>query len=171
MFDIPITRPELPSIEILRCPAGGKFDCLILGEPMCTYTHFYRGRTYPCPSGDCPLCKADCRARFYSYTPVGFRGSLRLLELTQSATWQLAEQVKGDYFGKVTEIWRQGKRQNSPLKAKVTHDRAEETKDPELPDVRRILLKIWTMPFDNGEATDDEIAEHVRTRLKALMNE
>lgn len=171
MFTRSAPKPDCPSIDILRCPTAGKFECLALDEPFCIWTHFYRGRTYPCPSHDCPLCVADFHGRMYSYTPVNFRDTIRLLELPQAATYHLNAKAVDGITGRTILVARNGRRQNSPVTANPSTEKVAPIRLPSLPDVRLVLLKIWSMPFAAEKYSDDDVANHVRRRLRQIMDQ
>lgn len=166
------TRPPDPQdrgIPIFRLPPQGTIQALAISEPFCVYTHFYRGRTYPCPQGTCPLCQADYAARFYSYTAVLIEGQLRLLELTAAATWHLAELAPNGLRGKTLIAERTGRRQNAPIHASLAAHQINGRPIPPPPDVRATLIRIWRIGKPHETANDEQYAAILNHTLAKLL--
>jgi len=134
--------------RLIRTPPFKPLRGIILADDLLgTPTHYTKGRTLPCPQGECEHCANGLPYRWHAYVPIlCMPGKERvILEMTALA----ADQLKGYHsrFGTLRglEVYadRPSRKPNGRIVILAKASGIPDTELPVAPDIRRILLHIW----------------------------
>lgn len=138
------------SLPLMRCPTHKPISGIITSTNLVgTQTHYYRGRTIPCDSGNCPACSDGVPWRWHGYVSLFSATSSRqvLFEFTARAAEPLT--AYRETYGTLRGCKLTAKRINSSANARVMMqcipaDLAKLT-IPKEPDLLAALSIIWNI--------------------------
>lgn len=173
--DLPDLRTP-PRYKIVRTPPRVRTPYLIISERVrAKPTHWLRSRTSPCAEHDgCEGCVADIEVRWkvycFVYTPA--IDLVNILELTDHAGARLLEFQKsnGSIRGYKITVWRDGKKDNSPVECSVARVLDPTIIVPPCPDLEVALNRIWHVRT-NRESRPLFHVPTIDVRLKSLHSE
>lgn len=152
-------------MRLLKVQSGSAVECTIVGSELASLRlHWIGGRSYVCPSGDCPAC-VEVASRWSGFCPVlvamgpGSPKGVCLLEVTEAAWARFdglcrMEQLR-ELFGLQVVVMR--RRPKEPLCIDPLH-RAElgERKPVSVSMCYDALATLYGLPaFREGEAVGD----------------
>lgn len=145
----------------------------LCGEPLRVFLHYAAGRSWPCVSHDCCLCKREIPRRYYAYYPVrDHKGVLGIMELTSQAEDQLVKQMSPITQVTRGDVWlsREPGRRNMPCKIVWKDSGNNGDSTLETIDVRGLqgeLLHIWKLPNMNQNLDEREWLATINSIIKA----
>jgi len=139
---MPIRHP------LLRVPPKGLSGLTILShDTVGTYTHYWHGRTQPCPGEQCEACDDNQlpRWRGYLYVMSGRSESIGVLELTPAAMAAIDKAFRQHRTlrGCRLAIERKGGKPNGELRAHLTPPPKDVSYLPKAPSLKKYLAKLW----------------------------
>lgn len=173
---VPPETPIIQTLPLRRTPPSKPMIGLITCRSFIgTYTHFYQGRTAPCEEEDCEICKQNQSARWHGYvsaiTPKVHEHFL--FEFTQGPAEVLFRyhQDHGSLRGALFQACRLSRRPNGRVHLQVTPQNLTGVKLPDPPDIKSILLHIWSAnPVHDETESPLRIADHVAAALDRSDN-
>lgn len=145
--------------RIIRTPATGKLLAIITSDEVIgTNTHFYNHRTLPCEGATCPACGDGYPWRWHGYVtaldpltrehflfefPAAANDAFKAYRTNQAT-------VRGCHF----LATRAPQRHNGRVMIRCKPADLEREPIPSAPNLRKILCKLWSIPYTEIETPD-----------------
>lgn len=169
-------------LAILRAKAGKSVVGLLAGKPVQAMTHWYKGKTFPCPGSEhlkCPICELGVTKRYYAYHPLrSSKGSAAAVELTATAEALLLDCLANrpnDCLVLMT-VSRKGGKRNNPLHVDCEFRPVSQEEyanfygkmiDQDL--LKRALCRLWNVPEWEPGVNQDEFEGIVCRYLRSVV--
>lgn len=160
---------EFAGVRLGRVQPGKDLEAIILSDKLLgCYTHFWRKRTVPCASPDCPACCDGIPARWHGYLSVWSTRTrlVTVLELTSLAGSAVAdyEDRHGSLRGALLHARRLGSRPNSPVQIAITPNDCDLRTLPRQINIERFLETIWGLAETSQQS---EVPPNIRNNLQS----
>lgn len=165
--DIFSSRPPQESMpvtyQLLRVPAKGISGAVVLSHDVVGLpTHYWAGRTKPCPGDDCPACEKNKAPQWRGYLFVLSRrtGEIICLELTPAAmrpvddAFNRCRTLRGLEF----KAWRANDEKTGKLHIQLSQHPVKDSTLPKAPSQKKFLARVFQVNFvESLEVITDEM--------------
>lgn len=172
-FDQFPNQSATPKWDLIRTPQGKRVSYLICSDsPLLSGVHRFRGRTVPHERPICEHCQAGTELRYKAFVHVFTPTILAsfVLELTDHGAGPLVEWWKknGTVRGARIEIWRKGKKENSPVMSRLSTPPDTWGELPKGIDLAEYMERIWyARKHAPEQAADVKLADALTDQIMA----
>ncbi len=144
----PPPQTRITTLPIRRCPPKGHLSGWFTSLKMVgCEVHWYKNRTYPCESANCPACKNEVPSRWKGYAAAWILGEdlhvLLEFPVPVAETFGRYVGTHGTLRGAMFELRRIPQKVNGKVHAKLRPDPSETLHLPPVPNLIQMLAVLW----------------------------
>jgi len=153
--DVP-DDPRGPAFPIIRTPAHRPLVAIVTSEDLVgCYTHFYKGRTFPCEAPECDACKDGIPYRWHAYQSAydPKKHFHFIFECTAQAGERFTDYraIHNSLRGCLFEATRMHARHNARIIIHCKPADLTAIRLPKPPDIIKCLAILWDFPTTDIE--------------------